>query len=66
VGHAEEVDLEKVADSLIGGEKSHNNLACEKRTHAVPIFVLDDIALTFEPNPVNGKNFGSTGRAKVP
>src|SRR5215467_8123273 len=23
VGHAEEVDLEKVADSLIGGEKSH-------------------------------------------
>jgi hypothetical protein len=55
--HAEDVDLEKVVDSLIAGEKAYAKLAGEKGFREASISVFADDAVIFAPHAVNGKKF---------
>ncbi len=56
-GHAEDVDLEKVAGSLIAAEKAYAKLAGEKGFREASISVFADDAVIFAPHAVNGKKF---------
>jgi hypothetical protein len=56
-GHAEDVDLEKVAGSLIAAEKAYAKLAGEKGFREASISVFADDAVIFAPSAVNGKKF---------
>ena len=55
--HAEDVDLDKVVDSLIPAEKAYAKLAGETGFREASISVFADDAVIFAAHAVNGKKF---------